>query len=554
MNQEAVAVRPEWGPRSQWNLLAQLDQRLRERPEEIFLEIRGGRRLSFREAGERATAIAEQLAGLGVGPGDHVASLCETSMESALTYVAAKVGCLVDVPLNPAYRGRSLVHAINLSRAEVMFVDAELLDRVGNIADDLPGLRQLVVIGRSEAAVTRLPSVPITEASAPWSFGVTVLDRDLSSVLLTSGTTGPAKGVMMSHAHTYTVARECLHGLRMTADDVLYCCHPLFHMAGRLGAIFAAAICGARVVLDTKFDPAVWTDRIREAAATLTIAHGPMIEAVFGQPAREDDARIPLRAVLSAPLPAAIAEAFERRFDLRGVETWGMTEASVPVWRPYDAPLRPGASGLPLDDLFEVTIVDPETDLPVRDGAVGEITVRPKVPWVMMLGYLGQPDKTLEAWRNLRFHTGDAGYIDDQGWLRFVDRLGDRIRRKAENISSYDIEVAASSHPAVVECVAIGVSSEDDSEDEIKLCVVLDPGVPLEFSALFEHLVRELPHHMVPRYYEAFDELPKTPTSKVRRAELRKAGRSPGTWDYRSDGLSIRRTAEGRTAEPEGRR
>jgi crotonobetaine/carnitine-CoA ligase len=263
---------------------------------------------------------------------------------------------------------------------------------------------------------------------------------------------------------------------------------------------------------------------------------------IHATPERPDDADNPLRVVLAAPFPSAIAEDFERRFGMRGVETWGMTEVTVAVWQSADEPLRVGSCGRPVDRLFDIRIVDPDTDEPLPAGQVGEITVTPKHPWVMMQGYLAMPDKTVEAWRNLQFHTGDAGFFDDDGYLHFVDRGKDRIRRRAENISSYDIEAAAGSHPAVTEAAAVGVPSAYDGDDDVKLCVVAPGGVdPVE---LFEHLVRNLPHHMVPMYIEQLDSLPRTPTNKVQKQPLRDAGITSSTWDRKAAGMSVRETSE----------
>jgi crotonobetaine/carnitine-CoA ligase len=182
-------------------------------------------------------------------------------------------------------------------------------------------------------------------------------------------------------------------------------------------------------------------------------------------------------------------------------------------------------------------VVDPDTDIEVPVGQVGEFVVRPRRPWTMMQGYLGMPEKTLQAWRNLWFHTGDAGYVDAEGWFHFVDRLGDRIRRRAENISSYEIESAAALHPAVLECAAIGVPSGFESDDDIKLLVVLRPGEPWVPKDMLEHLVRLLPHYMVPRYLQQIEALPRTPTNKVIKSQLRAVGGE--CWDRKAAGIAL---------------
>ena len=146
-----------------------------------------------------------------------------------------------------------------------------------------------------------------------------------------------------------------------------------------------------------------------------------MLEAIYRQPERPDDADNPLRTILTAPLPAKIAVDFERRFGVRAIDTWGMTQVTCVTMWPYQAPLRPGCCGRPRDDLLEVRIVDPETDEVLPAGQVGEITVRPREPWVVMQGYLGMPDLTVAAWRNFRFHSGDFGYLTPDGYLYFAE-------------------------------------------------------------------------------------------------------------------------------------
>lgn len=220
-----------------------------------------------------------------------------------------------------------------------------------------------------------------------------------------------------------------------------------------------------------------------------------------------------------------------------------MTEVTACCWRPYDSELRPGSAGRPRDDLVEIAIVDPETDEVLPPGQVGEITVRPRHPWIIMQGYLGMPEQTVKAWRNLRFHSGDAGYLDADGHLYFVDRLGDRIRRKAENISSYDIEYAAATYPGVLECAAVGVPASH-SEDEVKLYLRCSDNSAVDLRDLFTHLVANLPHSMVPRYIELVDELPRTPTDKIRKQALRERGVTATTWDYKAAGLSIRQISQ----------
>ncbi|HEX3387817.1 MAG TPA: AMP-binding protein, partial [Streptosporangiaceae bacterium] len=493
-------------------------------------------------------------AGLGVARGDLVPLLAGTSAPSVHAWLGVHLAGAADVPLNPAYRGASLAHGIGLGRARLMIADPWFLPRIAEVAADLPALETVVLLGGDAPPDLPIPAglrvIPLAGATAgpvpdeAVPAGAELTRRDTASVLFTSGTTGPAKGVIMTHAQTYAIAREIVDGLRITDQDVFYCFHPMFHMT-RFGSVYTALLAGCPVVLDRRFDPAAFLDRARRYGATATIGHGPMLEAIYRQPERPDDADNPLRTILTAPLPAKIAEDFERRFGVRAIDTWGMTEVTCVTMRPYDEPLRPGSCGRPRDDLLEVAVVDPETDEVLPAGQVGEITVRPREPWVVMQGYLGRPDLTLAAWRNFRFHSGDFGYLTPGGYLYFAERSGDRIRRRAENVSAYDIESAASVHPRVQDCAAVGVASSFESDDDIKLCVVLVPGsapgeVSLDEAGLIRHLARALPHYMVPRYIEVLPGLPRTPTGKIQRQALRASGAGPGVWDRVAAGVSVR--------------
>jgi crotonobetaine/carnitine-CoA ligase len=394
----------------------------------------------------------------------------------------------------------------------------------------------------------RVVDLPRLAAGEPPGTLPTVAFSDTASIIYTSGTSGPPKGVVMPHAQAYLLARTTVDGLRMTDRDVYYCYHPLHHMAGKFMAIYASMLAGASVALDTRFAAETWLDRIREFGATVTVAHGPMVEMIHRQSVRADDADNPLTRIQTSPLPTRIAASFEARFAVRGIEVYGMTEINVPCWRPYDEPLRVGSCGRIRHDLFEMAVVDPDTDQQLRPGCVGEFVVRPRLPWTTMQGYLNQPAATTRAWRNLWFHTGDRGRIDADGYVYFVDRASERIRRRAENVSADEIEAAAQTHPDVVECAAVGVPSEFEADDDIKITVVCG-ATQLDPEALLAHLASRLPHYMVPRYVEFRDALPRTPTQKVQKAALRADG-AAHTWDRRAARVSVRALIDG--AEPAG--
>jgi crotonobetaine/carnitine-CoA ligase len=510
-----------------------------------FVQVRGDGSETYDETYRNSQRMAAVLQRAGLAAADHLLVMLPTSLQFLHVWFGANLLGAADVDLNTNYRGGPLVHAVNISGARTMVIHASFLPRLLEVEEQLTTLTSVLVAGHGDGplpAAGRLSLVALAVQDAPPapSGAAVPAYSDTASVLFTSGTTGPAKGVVMPHAEAVLIAQQSVHNLRMTGDDRFYCFHPLFHMSSKFGAIVASLIAGCPIVLDTAFEPEHWLERVREHGASVSIGHGPMLEMIYAQPRRPDDHDNPLRAIVCAPLPSAIAVDFEERFGVRGIETWGMTEVTCVTWRPYDAPLKVGSCGRAPEELFEVQVSDPDTGEEVRVGVVGEITVRPRRPWTIMQGYLGMPEKTAEAWRNLWFHTGDSGYLDADGDLFFVDRGSDRIRRRAENIASYDIEVAACQHDAVAEAAAIAVPSGYHGDDDVKLCAVVSDTAAVTHEGLLTHLAARLPHHMVPRYIEFVRELPRTPTNKVQKHLLREAGINGATWDRKAAGVALR--------------
>jgi crotonobetaine/carnitine-CoA ligase len=220
-----------------------------------------------------------------------------------------------------------------------------------------------------------------------------------------------------------------------------------------------------------------------------------------------------------------------KRFGVEAfVDAFGLTETCAPILSPYGEIRPPGAAGLLAADWFEARLVDPDTDEEVPDGQLGELVVRYKHPWTCSMGYYGMPDKTAEAWRNLWFHTGDALRRDEDGWYYFVDRYKDALRRRGENISSYEVEQAILAHPAVEECAVIGVAAGVEAgEDEVMAVLTLAKPVPA--AEIWQWCRGRIPAFAIPRFLRFVDALPKTPSEKIRKAELRGAGVTEDTFD-----------------------
>lgn len=535
---------------SDWTLGRVLGERASATPDAIFLQMAdGGQPVTFGQAHERALKLAAALSGLGVQRGTRVCLMASNSLTALNCWFALNLAGAIDVSINPSGRGQVLEHVINKADAELLIVERGLLEVVRESEGALPALRTVIhfedrdVPSGPVPAFERLALMPLDGVGAAPVAGwqpPQVAGADVASVLFTSGTSGPSKGVMVNHAHALLSARLAVQNVRITAGDVIYCFHPFFHMAAKHCGILPALLAGARVVVDRGFRPEEWLGNIRRHGATVSLAHGPMLEMVWQQPARPDDADDPLTRIVCAPMPKHIATGFEKRFGVRAIEIYGMTEIGLPCWQPFDEPLRPGSSGKVQHDWYELRVADPLSGEELPTGSVGELHVRPKLREIVTPGYLGDAAATAASWAGDWFRTGDSGTADSDGWIFMLDRMTDRIRRRGENISPMDIELAAAQHPDVLDSVAIGVASGYVADDEVKLCLVMRPGRVLEPVEMLAFLASQLPHFMVPRYIEAMPELPRTPTNKVRRSELRKQGVTPATWDRKAAGLGLR--------------
>jgi crotonobetaine/carnitine-CoA ligase len=309
----------------------------------------------------------------------------------------------------------------------------------------------------------------------------------------------------------------------------LYCPSPPFHIGGKT-VVNAALVRGARLVLRDRFSATNFWAEVRATRSVCATIVGPMTALLHAQPARADDADNPLRSILLGPMIPEMAD-FERRFGVKTATCYGMTEIGASFVTTWDHG-PPHTCGRVRTDYpwTEVRLVD-ENDEPVPLGAVGELIVRSAEPWALNAGYYNMPDKTAEAWRNGWFHTGDAFRCDEDGRYAFVDRMKDAIRRRGENISSFEVENAVLEHPGVADCAAIGVPAEF-GEDEVMAVVVAKDAATFDPAELIRWLTPRLPRFMVPRYVDVVADLPRNETSlRVRKNDLRERGVTPSTYD-----------------------
>jgi crotonobetaine/carnitine-CoA ligase len=503
--------------------------------------VAGDARFTYREIDRLANRLAHGLTGLGVKRGDTVLLMLDNSIDFIGLWCAlGKLGA-IEVPINCNYKGQLLARVMNDSRARLVIADAEYLPRFAELAPELKGIQTIVVHDAdiSEPPLEQARMVRFREIlSEDDTFAaVPLAPWDHAAIMYTSGTTGPSKGVIVSHGHAYEYARGVVDMLEMQRGDIYYAPLPLFHIAGQWAVIYAAAIAGATAVLPDAFSVSRFWSTVRRHRASCAFLLGAMANLLYREPATPDDALNSLQRILIVPLIPEVA-AFKERFGCRVSTTWGGTEMNCPTRSGFTLPNNK-TCGRVDERLYEVRVVD-ENDNELPPGVPGEAVVRPKIPWIVMAGYWNRPDSTVNAWRNLWLHSGDMLMKDTEGNLYFVDRTKDAIRRRGENISSMEVEQEINAHPDVLECAVIPVASQE-TEQEVMAVVVPRPGRRIAPETLIAFLEPRMAYFMVPRFLEFAVELPKTPTGKIQKFGLRERGLTAATWDRVAAGIKLKR-------------
>ena len=526
-----------------WTLAHVLRHHAQQRPDATFLVApEESFEITYGDAFARAQQVHAGFLAADAVRGDRVVVMAANSSRFVFSWLGTGIGGLVEAPINTAYEGDFLRHQVELAQARFVVTDDTFADRFVAIRDQIPTVETFFVIdhGRGDAAVATLRAAGWK--AEPWdallaSGSVPPVDLtpgEQASIFYTSGTTGPSKGVAMPHGQMFFFGEEVASLQRITPDDTYLTTTPLFHGNAQFMAAYPALIAGARLVIRSKFSASRWVDHLRENQVTVTNLIGVMMDFVWKQPARPDDADNALRSVYAAPTASSILRGFMERFGIEAmVDAFGLTETCAPILSPYGEIRPPGAAGLEASDFFEIKLVDPDTDREVPVGQIGELVIRYKYPWTCSLGYYGMPEKTVEAWRNLWFHTGDALKKDEDGWFYFVDRYKDALRRRGENISSYEVEQAILGHPTVVECTVLGVPAEQEAGEDEVLAVIVTSG-PVTPEEIWAHCEGKVPAFAMPRFIRFVDAIPRTPSEKVKKADLRADGITADTFDRTS--------------------
>lgn len=518
------------------------------------------KKFSFEEMNQRANQVAGGLQKLGVHKGDKVAVVMENCPEVIfLMFGLSKVGAVV-VPINIYHKGDIMAYMVDHSDSSVLVMHSQFIDRLEMVLKETSTIHTVVILegGGEERTPESSVSNLVAIAEQIGGFGkrlvqwpdfidndgqylhTNVIFSDPIMILYTSGTTGPSKGVLLpqnlvysqaEHFYTWTLEFD------LDEEDCIYNPSPLCHAQAWHAGVNLSLLRGARMVLKKKFSARSHWDDVKRFGCTHSTAFGAANSILLLAEPKPDDADNPLRVVLGGPASKKLCREYEARFGAKILEFYGSTELGAPA-RNKISDFKPGTCGKRHPD-YVIKIVD-EDGIEVGVNTPGEILVRPLKQSLMMLEYYKMPEKTAEAWKDLWFHTGDCGYFDDDGFLHFSDRKKDSLRRRGENISSFEVEKAVNSHPAVRESAVFGVRS-DFGDDDVMLCLALKPGEILPPGELIAYCEERMAYFMVPRYVRYMEDLPKNAVLRVEKYKLREEGVTPDTWDLEKSGYKLKR-------------
>jgi crotonobetaine/carnitine-CoA ligase len=522
-----------------------LPRALRDRaaatPHEIALiDAATGSQVTFTEFSQHTHRWARCLAAQGVRPGDLVTSLLGPTFEAYYIWLGLSGLGATEVPLNPQLKGRMLTYLINHSGSRLLITESKYVENILEVANGLEALEYVVVLDQAEADGRGVGSLHLISGAELAAHEVPVdyyypERHDTSCIIYTSGTTGPPKGVIIPWGWLATsvnrIPRQIQGGTRYSFLSPA-------HMSGK-SALDGAFSEGRTLVLRESFSVRAFWDDVTRYDCRVTQLFPAMIRYLLDQPPSPRDRETPLQYFWTAPVTKATEE-FMHRFDVVVSTGFGMTEIGGPIWGgEIDGSNLDSCGRLNTSDPrgYEIRLVD-EHDREVENGEVGELIVRTSVPWSLNAGYYRNPEATAAAWRNGWFHTGDAMRQDTDGNFYFVDRFKDCIRRKGENISSFEVEAYALEARGVAEAAAVGVPS-DDGEEDVKIFLVAEPGRPLILHEIGELLAQSMPRFMAPRFLELVNSLPRTPTTgRVQKGVLRSRPPGDNVWDRVIDGTA----------------
>jgi crotonobetaine/carnitine-CoA ligase len=502
-----------------------------------------GRPVTHGDLKRRSIGLARGYHELGVGQGDVVATFMSNAEELVYSYHACWYLGAIHVALNTSMRGAFLAQQLKTALPKLVIADEEFVPRILEVAEGIPSLRHIVVraggssgfASGSQIAFHSADELRLDADRVEWELPSGY--DTLCGIMFTGGTTGPSKGVATSKGYVMSFASRTTRNIGFDSESVFYQPTPMFHISGAYSCILAPAISGGTGHSSNKFSASGYLDTMRATNASHGILFGPLAVMLWNQPERENDADTNWK-VNYAYMQGDLLEPFSKRFGVKIVATYSLSETIPVTLDHFESPSPPGKSSKPVDE-FDVRIFD-DNDNELPTGTPGEIVVRPRRPYAMSSGYYNNPEATVEAWRNLWFHTGDIGKFDDEGYLIFVDRKADYIRRRGINISCWDLEEAIRAYQLVADAAVHGVESELGEED-VKACLVLREGVEFDVVAFWDFCVANMPYYAVPRYVDVLSELPRSPIGRVTKYVLRDNGNTSITADRDAMGYVVKK-------------
>ena len=499
----------------------------------------GERTWSHRELPGLVAARAEALRAAGVGRGDRVALMLGNRIEMLEAFLACGMLGAAAVPINTAAMGPQIGYVLKDCGARLLVIESGLVERLAHAALGEAGLQAIQVVGDTPGslhgiATSAWPRLAADAAARPEP-SPPIAPDEILAILYTSGTTGPAKGVLCPHAQFHWWGVHSAQVLGVGAGDVHCTTLPLFHI-NALNTFAQASLAGCRVAYEPRFSASAFWSTMREREATVVYLLGAMVPILLAQPPSADERGHRVRIGLGPGVPASAAAAFRERAGVPLLEGYGSTETNFVIASAPDRS-RAGCMGW-VRAGFAARVVDAE-GVELAAGDAGELLLRADEPLAFSSGYFGNAEATAAAWRNGWFHTGDRVVRDADGCFRFVDRLKDAIRRRGENVSSWEVEQVLQSHPAVAAVAVFPVRSEL-AEDEVMAAVVARPGETIDPAELARFCATRLPYFAIPRFIDVVADLPRTENGKVQKYRLRERGVTPTTWDRSRRHSSLR--------------
>ena len=513
-------------------------------PDKAFVEI-AGEVLTYREFHRLARQTAGLFQELGIGYGDRVCLLLPNCPEFLYCWFGLALLGAISVPVNTAYKREETAFILQDAAAKCVVAHQSLAAVAGAAADLAASVEHRLLVGAAETA----PAggwVNFAEAlarSAAVDANPEVSPEDTAMLVYTSGTTGNPKGVQVTHKMYVAAGQGFAHWTAATAQDRFFTCLPFFHANAQYYSTMGTLAAGATLIVAERFSASRFWEQVRQAGATVVNFIGMMMPVLAKQPESGTDRDNLVRLFYGSPaFPPEFLQGFAERFGTDIIVGFGMTETCYGSIERIGERRRANSSGQARrhpDSRFvnEIRIVD-DAGQPAGIDTVGEITIRNPA---VMPGYWRNPEQTALALRDGWLHTGDLGWLDADGYLYFVDRKKDVIRRRGENISSQEVEEVIKRHPAALDCAVIAVPSEL-GEDEVKAYVTARPGSVIDPEEVIYWCADHLAYFKVPRYVEVREELPRTPSLRVRKDLLRQEREdlTAGCFDREAAGIRLR--------------